>query len=116
MKVALSPSVLVLIFINDRLFLYTLPREFVMIPLRIQIKNFLSYGADQTIEFHSYPLICLSGKNGHGKSALFRRVNLGVWGQARKIGGVAKADEGLLHLGQTNMAVTLNFILRSYYL
>ncbi len=80
-----------------------------MIPLRIQIKNFISYGATQTIDFEPYNLICLSGKNGHGKSALLDALTWVLWGQARKVGGVAKADEGLVHLGQTHMMVSLDF-------
>lgn len=81
-----------------------------MIPLRLQIKNFLSYGSDlQTIDFNHYQLICLSGKNGHGKSALLDAITWAIWGQARKIGGIAKADQGLLRLGQTNMLVILDF-------
>lgn len=81
-----------------------------MIPLKLQIKNFLSYGADpQTIEFGHYPLICLSGKNGHGKSALLDALTWALWGQARKLGGNAKADQGLLRLGQTQMMVCLDF-------
>lgn len=82
-----------------------------MIPLRIQLKNFLSYGSrTQTINFEPYHLICLSGKNGHGKSALLDAITWVLWGHARKTGGIAKADEGLVRLGQTNMMVSLDFV------
>lgn len=81
-----------------------------MIPLKLQLKNFLSYGPDiQTIDFGPYPLICLSGKNGHGKSAMLDAITWALWGQARKISGSAKADQGLLRLGQTQMMVILDF-------
>lgn len=81
-----------------------------MIPLRLQIKNFLSYGSElQTIDFANYPLICLSGKNGHGKSALLDAITWAVWGRARKVLSSSKADEGLLRLGQTQMLVCLDF-------
>lgn len=81
-----------------------------MIPLKLHIKNFLSYGPEiQTVDFASYPLICLSGKNGHGKSALLDAITWALWGQARKIANTAKADQGLLHLGQTIMMVSLDF-------
>lgn len=80
-----------------------------MIPLKLQLKNFISYGESQIIDFEPYPLICLSGKNGHGKSALLDALTWVIWGQARKVGGTAKADEGLLHLGQTHMMVSLDF-------
>jgi len=81
-----------------------------MIPLKLQLKNFLSYGPDlQTIDLSTYPLICLSGKNGHGKSALLDAITWALWGQARKVTGNAKADQGLLRLGQTQMMVALDF-------
>src|SRR5690349_13283133 len=81
-----------------------------MIPHKIQLKNFLSYGPQlQTIDFSSYALICLSGKNGHGKSALLDAITWALWGQGRKILGTAKADAGLLRLGQTQMLVIFDF-------
>jgi DNA repair protein SbcC/Rad50 len=86
-----------------------------MIPLRIQLKNFLSYGSElQTIDFEPYHLICLSGKNGHGKSALLDAITWAVWGQARKEGGNAKADQGLLRLGQKQMIVIYDFIFNDH--
>lgn len=81
-----------------------------MIPQKIQLKNFLSYGPTlQTVDFTAYNLICLSGKNGHGKSALLDAMTWAVWGQARKVSGTAKADQGLLRLGQTQMLVIFDF-------
>ena len=81
-----------------------------MIPQKLQIKNFLSYGPNlQTIDFSNYSLICLSGKNGHGKSALLDAMTWALWGQARKAPGTAKADQGLLRLGQTQMLVVFDF-------
>lgn len=83
-----------------------------MIPQKLQIKNFLSYGPTlQTIDFTDYSLICLSGKNGHGKSALLDAITWALWGQARKIAGATKADQGLLRLGQTQMIVVFDFSL-----
>jgi DNA repair protein SbcC/Rad50 len=82
-----------------------------MIPLQIKLRNFLSYGAyTQTISFEPYHLICLSGKNGHGKSALLDAMTWALWGQARKTLSTTKADEGLLRLGQTHMMVCFDFL------
>lgn len=82
-----------------------------MIPLQLQIKNFLSYGPElQTIDFSAYHLICLSGKNGHGKSALLDAITWSLWGQARKIAHTSRADQGLLRLGQTSMLVVYDFM------
>lgn len=81
-----------------------------MIPHKIQLKNFLSYGPQlQTVDFSSHDLICLSGKNGHGKSALLDAMTWALWGQGRKILGTAKPDAGLLRLGQTQMLVIFDF-------
>jgi exonuclease SbcC len=81
-----------------------------MIPLRLTIKNFLSYGADaQTINFEPYNLICLSGKNGHGKSALLDAMTWSIWGQARKIGGASKPDAGVIRIGAKSATVVFDF-------
>ena len=81
-----------------------------MIPYQLQLKNFLSYGPEpQTIDFTHHHLICLSGKNGHGKSALLDAITWAIWGQARKTSGNSKADQGILHLGQNHMFVILEF-------
>lgn len=81
-----------------------------MIPHKLQLKNFLSYGSQlQTIDFTGYNLICLAGKNGHGKSAILDAMTWALWGQARKVMGPIKADEGLMRLGQTHMMVIFDF-------
>lgn len=77
-----------------------------MIPRTLQIKNFLSYGTDcPPISFENHTLICLSGNNGHGKSALLDAITWAIWGCARKIQNTARADHGLLRLGQSSMMV-----------
>ncbi len=87
-----------------------------MIPVSLTLQNFLSYGSQpHTVEFGPYKLICLSGKNGHGKSALLDALTWALWGQARKTTGTAKPDEGLLRLGQTDMVVSLDFIFNGQY-
>lgn len=82
-----------------------------MIPLTLKVQNFLSYGPTiQTIDFKAYKLICLSGKNGHGKSALLDAITWAIWGQARKTSNTAKADQGVLRLGQVEMMCSIDFI------
>lgn len=82
-----------------------------MVPLKLSLKNFLSYGqTTQHINFEPYNLICLSGKNGHGKSALLDALTWALWGYARKANTGARADENLVRLGQTQMMVSLEFI------
>lgn len=82
-----------------------------MVPLKLALKNFLSYGqTTQYIDFEPYNLICLSGKNGHGKSALLDALTWVLWGYARKAQSGARADENLVRLGQTQMMVSLEFL------
>lgn len=81
-----------------------------MIPLQLKIRNFLSYGSQsEPIDFEPHHLICLTGKNGHGKSALLDAITWALWGQARKIAGITRSDEHLIRLGESGMAVTLDF-------
>lgn len=81
-----------------------------MVPRKIDLKNFLSYGDKiQTIDFTKHSLICLSGKNGNGKSAMLDAMTWALWGQARKVSGAMKPDDGLLRLGQSNMMVSFEF-------
>ena len=85
-----------------------------MIPLKVTLKNFLSYGpVEQTVVFEPYSLICLSGKNGHGKSSILDAITWAIWGCARKMIGVAKGDDGLVHLGQKEMIVHLEFLVNA---
>jgi len=83
-----------------------------MIPIKLELKNFLSYGDKTvTVDFSDYSLICLSGKNGNGKSALLDAITWAIWGQGRKVSGQSKADAGLLRLGQSRMIVSLEFFI-----
>lgn len=85
-----------------------------MIPLKLSLRNFLSYGSKiQEIDFGPYPLICFSGKNGHGKSALLDAITWAIWGQARKVGTQAKPDAHLLRLGQTSMMACIEILCNS---
>ena len=52
-------------------------------------------------------LVCLCGPNGHGKSALLDAITWAVWGKAR--GGEIRSQEELIHQGQQDMMVELEF-------
>lgn len=81
-----------------------------MIPVSLTLRNFLSYGDEpQTLDFTTFRVACLSGDNGHGKSALLDAMTYALWGQARKGRHDRKPDEGLLRLGATHMAVDFTF-------
>lgn len=81
-----------------------------MIPVSLTLKNFLSYGEQiPQLDFTSLHVVCLSGDNGHGKSALLDAITWAVWGEARKAPSDRKPDERLLRLGTTEMAVEFEF-------
>lgn len=79
-----------------------------MRPIKLIIKNFLSYGdAIQTIDLDINSIISFTGNNGHGKSALLEAITWALWGQARRGQGVSKSDDMIMHLGSASMFVTL---------
>jgi exonuclease SbcC len=76
-----------------------------MIPVRLELKNFMSYGEQVTpLDFTGIRLACLSGDNGHGKSALLDAITWALWGKAR----VQQAEE-LIRLGAEEMRVVFDF-------
>lgn len=75
-----------------------------MIPTRLEIKNFLPYRSPDPIRFDGVHLACLTGPNGAGKSSLLDAITWALWGRAR----TARDDE-LIHLGQEDMLVQLDF-------
>ncbi len=75
-----------------------------MLPIRLEIKNFLPYIAPDAVRFDGIHLACLTGANGAGKSSLLDAITWALWGKAR-----AKRDEDLVHMGQQDMYVQLDF-------
>jgi len=75
-----------------------------MIPIRLEIHNFLPYRAPEPLRFEGIHLACLTGPNGAGKSSILDAITWAIWGHAR-----AKRDEDLIHQGQQDMSVQLDF-------
>jgi exonuclease SbcC len=75
-----------------------------MIPLRLEIKNFMAYRDADPIDFTGLHVVALTGDNGAGKSALLDAVTWALWGMAR-----AKRDDELISQGATDMRVALTF-------
>lgn len=75
-----------------------------MIPLKLTLHNFMCYRDPAPLDFGGMHLACLSGNNGHGKSAILDAMTWALWGRARS----NQADE-LIHLGQSDMAVDFEF-------
>jgi len=81
-----------------------------MIPVSLYIQNFLSYGEDvPPLDFTEFDVACLSGQNGHGKSAILDAITWTLWGEARKAAGEKSPSDGLLRIGTTEMQVELVF-------
>ncbi len=80
-----------------------------MIPLKLFLENFLSYSEDvppdrRTLDFRGFNLACLSGKNGHGKSALLDAMTWALWGECR-----GRNKEELIKRGAKKARVELEF-------
>src|SRR5690349_16004892 len=75
-----------------------------MIPLSLKVYNFLPYRDIDPILFDGIHLACLTGNNGAGKSSLLDAITFALWGKAR-----ARRDDDLVHLGQEDMYVQLDF-------
>ena len=75
-----------------------------MLPTRLEIRNFLAYRAPEPIALAGIDLACLSGPNGVGKSSLLDAITWALWGKAR-----SRRDDELIHLGQSEMSVSLDF-------
>lgn len=75
-----------------------------MIPLRLELKNFLAYRSPDPIIFSGIHLACLTGPNGAGKSSILDAITWALWGEAR-----TRRDDDLVHLGQNEMYVQLDF-------
>jgi exonuclease SbcC len=76
-----------------------------MIPIKLTLRNFLSYGENgEPLDFSGLRVACLSGCNGGGKSAILDAITWSLWGQAR----TTSADD-LVRLGQNSMLVEFDF-------
>ena len=75
-----------------------------MLPLRLELRNFLPYRAPAPLDLADLRLACLSGVNGAGKSALLDAITWALWGKAR-----ARREEDLIHHGASEMYVQLDF-------
>ncbi len=81
-----------------------------MVPLRLRLTNFLSYGEHAPVlDLEGIHVACLSGGNGQGKSALLDAMTWAVWGEARKSSEARKPDEELLRIGARSMEVDFEF-------
>jgi exonuclease SbcC len=77
-----------------------------VIPVKLELKNFLAFRDPTPLDLTGLHVACLAGANGAGKSALLDAITWALWGKAR-----AQRDDELIHLGETEMHVILTFML-----
>lgn len=75
-----------------------------MVPVKLQLRNFMSYRSPEVIDFSGFDLAILNGDNGAGKSTLLEAITWALWGKSR-----ASSDDNLIHKGETSMWVELIF-------
>lgn len=63
-----------------------------MIPIRLELQNFLSYRERCTLEFDGIHLACISGLNGAGKSSLLDAMTWALFGKSR-----SRSDDDLVN-------------------
>lgn len=79
-----------------------------MIPVRLELKDFLSYGDPDPIDFTGFEVACLTGPNGMGKSSLLDAMTWALFGAARGCEGGQNQDR-LIREGADETVVTLVF-------
>jgi exonuclease SbcC len=80
-----------------------------MIPHELILQNFMCYrdGLDP-LRLDGLHVVCLSGENGAGKSALLDAITWALWGKARM------PDDDLIAQGESEMLVDLSFDLNGH--
>jgi DNA repair protein SbcC/Rad50 len=74
-----------------------------MIPLKLTLKNFLSY-RDSSLNFSGLHTACICGANGAGKSSLLEAITWAIWGETR-----AKTEDDIIYHGATDTRVDFIF-------
>lgn len=77
-----------------------------MVPIKLELENFLAYRRPQPLDLTGLHVACLVGANGAGKSSLLDAMTWALWGRAR-----ARRDDELIHGEETEMQVRLTFLL-----
>ena len=77
-----------------------------MIPVKLDLYNFLAYHEPEPLDLTGLHLACLAGSNGAGKSSLLDAITWALWGKAR-----TRRDDDLIHADEEEMKVQLTFAL-----
>ncbi len=79
-----------------------------MIPLKLTLRDFLSYADPDPIDFSRFDVACLTGENGAGKSAILDAMTWALFGAARGCEGGQNQDR-LIRDGCDGAAVDFRF-------
>lgn len=63
-----------------------------MIPLKLELTNFLSYRSPVELDFHGIHLACITGPNGSGKSSILDAITWSMFGRSR-----SKSDDDVVN-------------------
>ena len=70
----------------------------------------MSYGTEAPVlDSEGFHVVCLSGNNGQGKSALLDALTWALWGRARKTVGCLNPAPDLLRTSEREMSVEFEF-------
>ncbi len=72
-----------------------------MIPLKLELENFLSYRQPAALDFGGIQLACISGENGAGKSSLLDAITWVLFGKCRAPGRDDIVNRQAARLGET---------------
>jgi exonuclease SbcC len=75
-----------------------------VIPVELELQNFLAYRDPIPLSFKGIHIACLAGPNGAGKSSLLDAITWALWGKAR-----SNSPGELIHHGGDHMRVALTF-------
>jgi exonuclease SbcC len=74
-----------------------------MIPIYLTISGFLSYRDPIEIDFTTFDLACIAGRNGSGKSSILDAITWALFGQARR------RDDAIINAQSETAEVALTF-------
>ncbi len=75
-----------------------------MIPISLTLSGFLSYKEKVEIDFTSFDLACIAGRNGAGKSSILDAMTWALFGRARK------HDESVINIQSQQAVVSFTFM------
>jgi exonuclease SbcC len=83
-----------------------------VIPLKLEMTNFLSYASPHPVDFTRFDIACLTGDNGAGKTAILDAITYAIFGAARGCED-GRNQERLIREGADEMSVTFSFQLNA---